>query len=200
LGGGTLSGNERNRLLLAKALAAPSNLLVLDEPTNDLDADTLDLLQEALSDYDGTVLLVSHDRDFLDRLVTSTIALEGDGTAMEYAGGYSDYVAQHGPREKPVVSPDRREKASPPRETAAPRRLGYKGERALAELPRKIEALQSEIAGLYQALADPDLYRCDAPSFAAKTARLAAAQGELEVAETEWLELEMLREELQCSG
>ncbi len=95
----TLSGGERNRLLLAKALAAPSNLLVLDEPTNDLDADTLDLLQEALSDYDGTVLLVSHDRDFLDRLVTSTIALEGDGTAIEYAGGYSDYVAQRGPRE-----------------------------------------------------------------------------------------------------
>ena len=89
----TLSGGERNRLLLAKALAAPSNMLVLDEPTNDLDADTLDLLQEALSDYDGTVLLVSHDRDFLDRLVTSTIALEGDGTAIEYAGGYSDYLA-----------------------------------------------------------------------------------------------------------
>src|SRR5258708_17433264 len=97
----TLSGGERNRLLLAKALAAPSNLLVLDEPTNDLDADTLDLLQEALSDYDGTVLLVSHDRDFLDRLVTSTIALEGDGTAIEYAGGYSDYLAQRGPHEKP---------------------------------------------------------------------------------------------------
>ncbi len=94
----TLSGGERNRLLLAKALAAPSNMLVLDEPTNDLDADTLDLLQEALSDYDGTVLLVSHDRDFLDRLVTSTIALEGDGTATEYAGGYSDYLAQRGPR------------------------------------------------------------------------------------------------------
>ncbi len=93
----TLSGGERNRLLLAKALAAPSNMIVLDEPTNDLDADTLDLLQEALDDYDGTVLLVSHDRDFLDRLVTSTIVLEGDGTATEYAGGYSDYVAQRGP-------------------------------------------------------------------------------------------------------
>ena len=111
----TLSGGERNRLLLAKALAAPSNLLVLDEPTNDLDADTLDLLQEALSDYDGTVLLVSHDRDFLDRLVTSTIALEGDGTAIEYAGGYSDYVTQRGPRETSDRGRAPRKEKAPPR-------------------------------------------------------------------------------------
>src|SRR5882672_624851 len=111
----TLSGGERNRLLLAKALAAPSNLLVLDEPTNDLDADTLDLLQEALAEFDGTVLLVSHDRDFLDRLVTSTIALEGDGTAIEYAGGYSDYLLQRGPREAPTpASAPRKEKALAP--------------------------------------------------------------------------------------
>jgi ABC transport system ATP-binding/permease protein len=191
----TLSGGERNRLLLAKALAAPSNLLVLDEPTNDLDADTLDLLQEALSDYDGTVLLVSHDRDFLDRLVTSTIALEGDGTAIEYAGGYRDYVAQRGPRETPTVPAARKEKVQP-REAAPLRRLGYKRERALAELPKRIEALQAEIASLHQALADPDLYRRDASSFAARTARLTTAQAELEAAETEWLELELLREEL----
>ncbi len=197
----TLSGGERNRLLLAKALAAPSNLLVLDEPTNDLDADTLDLLQEALSDYDGTVLLVSHDRDFLDRLVTSTIALEGDGTAIEYAGGYSDYLVQRGPRE-PAAAPTpaaRREKAATPaREPAAPKqRLGYKRERALAELPRKIEALQTEIAMLNEALADPQLYARDPKGFAGKTTRLGGAQAELDAAETEWLELEMLREELQ---
>ena len=150
----TLSGGERNRLLLAKALAAPSNLLVLDEPTNDLDADTLDLLQEALADYDGTVLLVSHDRDFLDRLVTSTIALEGDGTAIEYAGGYSDYVSQRGPREEPTgVTPSRAQgegRAAPARETKA--RLGYKRERALVELPKKIEALQAEMAAINEAL------------------------------------------------
>ena len=198
----TLSGGERNRLLLAKALAAPSNLLVLDEPTNDLDADTLDLLQEALSDYDGTVLLVSHDRDFLDRLVTSTIALEGDGTAIEYAGGYSDYVAQRGPREAPAATA-RRDKApvaaaSRPEAPAAPaRRLGYKRERALAELPRKIDALHAEISSLQQALGDTDLYRRDAASFAAKTSRFGAAQAELDAAETEWLELELLREELK---
>lgn len=192
----TLSGGERNRLLLAKALAAPSNMLVLDEPTNDLDADTLDLLQEALSDYDGTVLLVSHDRDFLDRLVTSTIALEGDGTATEYAGGYSDYLAQRGPREAPVAAPRREKATAPTRERAAPQRLGYKRERALAELPKKIEALQAEIGALHAALGDADLYSRDPKAFAAKTARVTAAQTELENAETEWLELEMLKDEL----
>jgi ABC transport system ATP-binding/permease protein len=191
----TLSGGERNRLLLAKALAAPSNMLVLDEPTNDLDADTLDLLQEALSDYDGTVLLVSHDRDFLDRLVTSTVALEGDGSAIEYAGGYSDYLLQRGPREKPAPA-ERRDKPAAPRERVQPARLGYKRERALAELPKKIEALHAEMAALNQALADPDLYRRNAADFQAKTRRLSAAQAELNAAETEWLELEMLKEEL----
>jgi ABC transport system ATP-binding/permease protein len=192
----TLSGGERNRLLLAKALAAPSNMLVLDEPTNDLDADTLDLLQDALGDYDGAVLLVSHDRDFLDRLVTSTIALEGDGSAIEYAGGYSDYLAQRGPRGAPAPAAVRKEKAIQVRESTPAMRLGYKRERALAELPKKIESLQAEIAALQAALADPDLYRRDATGFQAKTARLAAAQTELDSAETEWLELEMLREEL----
>ncbi|MBS0538546.1 MAG: ATP-binding cassette domain-containing protein [Proteobacteria bacterium] len=197
----TLSGGERNRLLLAKALAAPSNMIVLDEPTNDLDADTLDLLQEALDEYDGTVLLVSHDRDFLDRLVTSTIALEGDGTAIEYAGGYSDYVSQRGPREEPVgVTPSRaKEKPAAPREPAAPakQRLGYKRERALVELPKKIAALQAEMAAINALMADADFYSRDPKGFAAKSARLTAAQAEVDAAETEWLELEMLREELQ---
>ncbi len=195
----TLSGGERNRLLLAKALAAPSNMIVLDEPTNDLDSDTLDLLQEALDEYDGTVLLVSHDRDFLDRLVTSTIALEGDGTAIEYAGGYSDYVDQRGPRiEATGVTPSRAKKKAAARDAGGQgERLGYKRERALVELPKKIAALQTEMTALNVALDDPDLYRRDAKSFQAKTARLGAAQAELDAAETEWLELEMLKAELQ---
>ena len=196
----TLSGGERNRLLLAKALAAPSNMIVLDEPTNDLDADTLDLLQEALADYDGTVLLVSHDRDFLDRLVTSTIALEGDGTAIEYAGGYSDYVSQRGPRlEATGVTPSRvRQKAAAPRENGrVAKRLGYKRERALVELPKKIEALRAEMAALNAALVDPALYSRDPKGFAAKSARLGAAQAEIDAAESEWLDIEMLREELE---
>ena len=194
----TLSGGERNRLLLAKALAAPSNMIVLDEPTNDLDADTLDLLQEALDDYDGTVLLVSHDRDFLDRLVTSTIALEGDGTAIEYAGGYSDYVTQRGPRVEPTdVTPSRaRAKPAGPREASRSRRLGFKRERALVELPKKIATLQAEISTIHAALGDADLYSRDPKAFTAKTARLTAAQAEVEAAETEWLALEMMRENL----
>jgi len=195
----TLSGGECNRLLLAKALAQPSNLLVLDEPTNDLDADTLDLLQEAIADYDGTVLLVSHDRDFLDRVVTSTIVLEGDGGATEYAGGYSDYLVQRGSRDAEPEPAVRRDKPAPAqREPAVARqRLGYKRERALAELPIRIEGLTAEIATLQRDLADLGLYSRDAAGFTARGARLQAAQAELDAAETEWLELEMLREELR---
>lgn len=193
-----LSGGERNRLLLAKLFAQPSNLMVLDEPTNDLDMDTLDLLEEVLSDYDGTLLLVSHDRDFLDRLVTSTIAVEGDGDVSEYPGGYSDYLIQRKAEEpaeatkaaaKPVAAA-----------TAAPKtkkKLSFKENRELEELPGKMAALEKKIAQLNTKMADPAFYSKDPKGFAKASEDLSAAQGELSAAEERWLELEALREELE---
>jgi ATP-binding cassette subfamily F protein uup len=201
---GKLSGGERNRLLLAQALTVPSNLLVLDEPTNDLDMETLDLLQELLADYDGTVLLVSHDRDFLDRVVTSTIAMEGDGSAIEYAGGYTDYRLQRGERAeaKAASLPSRGSRAGEGARradggaTRVPTKLSYKQQRSLEELPKRIEALGREITALQRELADPTLFRRDGGRFAAAGARLATAQSELDAAEHEWLELELQREAL----
>ena len=192
-----LSGGEQCRLLLARALAKPSNLLILDEPTNDLDMETLDLLQEIVSDYDGTVLLVSHDRDFLDRIVTSVIALEGDGKAREYPGGYSDYFRQR--KEKAGASSPAKFSSSdaPKQERAkAQTKLSYKDQRALEELQSRMPELEKEIARLEAALADPDLYARDPEKFHRTTERHDALKAELEKAEERWLELEMKREEL----
>ena len=147
-----LSGGERNRLLLARQLARPCNLLVLDEPTNDLDMDTLDLLQEVLAEFAGTLLLVSHDRDFLDRLVTSVIAFEGGGRLQEYAGGYSDYLRQRPPPE-PVAAGREPLRRGPGR--AAPARLASRRQRELARVIAEIEALESEIAALERASPTP---------------------------------------------
>src|SRR6202034_504191 len=157
---GKLSGGERGRLMLARALARPSNLMVLDEPTNDLDIETLDILQELLGDYAGTILLVSHDRDFLDRVATSVIVGEGDGRWVEYAGGYSDMVAQRGyglagslpPLAEAAERPDRR----PPDRAAPKRKLGFNERRALETLPRRIEKLRADLAALERRLADAD--------------------------------------------
>ncbi len=193
----SLSGGERNRLLLAKLLAKPSNLLILDEPTNDLDMDTLDLLEEMLADYDGTLLLVSHDRDFLDRLVTSVIAVEGDGEVAEYVGGYSDYL-----RWRPVsdAEPAAPAKAAPAAARAqrpkSATKLSYKDQRELDELPARQEALHGEIARLESELADPALYGRDPGGFARRSARLEEARQALAAAEERWLELEMKKEEL----
>ncbi len=199
---GTLSGGERGRLMLAIALARPSNLLVLDEPTNDLDLETLDLLQEMLAEYAGTVLLVSHDRDFLDRVATATIAAEGDGRWTLYAGGYSDMLAQRPPPAAPQGAPSPR-RASPRRAPplAAPRpaagRLSFKDRHALQILPGQIDALAAEIARLQAELADPDLYARDAAQFAAAGTALARAEAALLATEERWLTLEMRREELE---
>ena len=196
-----LSGGERGRLMLARALARPSNLLVLDEPTNDLDLETLDLLQEMLADYSGTVLLVSHDRDFLDRVVTSTIAYERDGKWTMYAGGYSDMVAQRGAgvSAREVV---KAEKAKEPKKenaskAAAKPRLGFKEKHALETLPAKLEAMRGDITKLQAKLADNAFFARDPQGYGKAAQDLAAAQAALHKGEDEWLTLEMLREELE---
>jgi ATP-binding cassette subfamily F protein uup len=201
---GVLSGGERGRLTLARAFARPSNLLVLDEPTNDLDLETLDLLQELLAEYAGTVMLVSHDRDFLDRVVTSVIAGTGDGTWTEYAGGYTDMLAQGAPSGAPAVVAEASAKARPapsarparPAPGGGARRMSFKDRHALETLPAQIDALQADIARLAAILADPDLYARNPARFAAATKTLAAAQADLAAAEEQWLALEMQREEL----
>jgi ATP-binding cassette subfamily F protein uup len=197
-----LSGGERNRLLLARLFARPSNLMVLDEPTNDLDMDTLDLLEDVLGEYQGTLLLVSHDRDFLDRLVTSVIAVEGGGEVQEYAGGYSDYAVQRkgraeaAPAQAPSQAAAARAPAQPAAQARARRKLGFKEQRELDELPGRIDGLTAEIGALEARLADPGLYARDRAAFAAATERLGGARAELSAAEDRWLELEALREEM----
>jgi len=196
-----LSGGERARLLLAKVLAAPSNLLVLDEPTNDLDLETLDLLEEMIANYPGTVLVVSHDRDFLDRVVTSVLFAEGNGRFIEYAGGYSDMTAQRGEgvQAREVSKAPKAEKSGTrPRErNPSSQKMSFKDKHALETLPARMTALEKEIAVLHQTLADPDLYARDPKTFADASAKLENAQAELSASEERWLELEMLREELE---
>ena len=194
-----LSGGERARLLLAKIMAKPANLLVLDEPTNDLDVETLDLLQELVADFDGTVLLVSHDRDFIDRVATSVIAFEGGGRIVEYAGGYTDHLAQRrpaadAPAPPPKPAPAKAEAPKPGREK---RKLGFKEARRLEQLPGEIERFEREIAKLETLLSDPDLYSSQPEKFVKATAALEQRQEAKLAAEEEWLELEALRESLE---
>ena len=198
-----LSGGERGRLALARLLALPSNFLVLDEPTNDLDLETLDLLQEMLGDYPGTVVVVSHDRDFLDRVATSVIVAEGEGAWTEYAGGYSDMVAQRGygvtkPQlERPTAKAGRN---APMPSIAAPTtraKLSFKQKHALETLPKEIARLSAEIERLSAQLADPSFYARDPKAFAAASDKLDAAETAKTKAENDWLELELLREEIE---
>jgi ATP-binding cassette subfamily F protein uup len=199
---GKLSGGERGRLALARALALPSNFLVLDEPTNDLDLETLDLLQEMLGDYPGTVIVVSHDRDFLDRVATSVIVAEGGGVWTEYAGGYSDMVAQRGfgVTAPPVVMKTTRGKQAnlaPTTGTATKQKLSFKQKHALETLPKQMAKFRAEIETLNRKLADPNLYAKDPGAFTAASKSLSATEAALAKAENEWLELEMLREEVE---
>jgi ATP-binding cassette subfamily F protein uup len=198
---GKLSGGERGRLMLARALAHSSNLLVLDEPTNDLDIETLDLLQELLSDYPGTILLVSHDRDFLDSVVTSVIVAEGGGRWVEYAGGYSDMVAQRGyGLSGPVVAAPSRPDPAGRRETertAPKRKLAFHEKRALETLPARIRELSRELAELESRLGDPGLHERDAQGFRRTTELYASKRAERDRAEEDWLALEIMREEIE---
>jgi ABC transport system ATP-binding/permease protein len=187
-----LSGGERNRLLLARLFAQPSNLLVMDEPTNDLDVETLELLEELLGEYPGTLLLVSHDREFLDNVVTATLALEGGGQVREYIGGYSDWLRQ---RPADYLSPMREPIAEKPAPVSAPpaqpkRRLGHKQSRELEQLPARIEQLETQIAEHTAAMQTAEFYSRDAAAIVAANDALATIQRELEIAYARWQELE----------
>ncbi|MCE9506788.1 MAG: ATP-binding cassette domain-containing protein, partial [Alphaproteobacteria bacterium] len=192
----TLSGGQKNRLMLAKVLADPKSFLILDEPTNDLDMDTLDMLEEIISEYKGTLIVVSHDRDFLDQTVTKILAFEGNGVVEGYIGGYTDYLEaqKEKRRPKPVEKPPVVKEAPAP--VAAPkvyRKLTYKLQYELERLPRLIQRLEKEIADLEEILADSDLYAKDKNAFHHASHRLGYARDELHEAESRWLELEDLR-------
>ncbi|MFZ1724742.1 MAG: ATP-binding cassette domain-containing protein [Dokdonella sp.] len=186
-----LSGGERNRLLLARLFAKPSNFLVMDEPTNDLDVETLELLEELLVDYAGTLLLVSHDREFLDNVVTSTLALEGEGRVGEYVGGYAEWLRQ---RPQAMAMRPRNDAASAKVEPLAPvkarRKLAYKEMRELERLPGVIETLENRIAGMTATMAEPAFFKQSADAIVSANEAMAKTQAELDVAYTRWQELE----------
>jgi ATP-binding cassette subfamily F protein uup len=190
----SLSGGERNRLLLAKLFTKPSNLLVMDEPTNDLDVETLDLLEELLLEYPGTLLLVSHDRAFLNNVVTSTIAFEGDGRLNEYVGGYDDWLRQRrqeterAAAEKPKLAPAVQKEEN--RAAARRSKLSYKDQRELEALPKRIEELEAEVETLHATMGDPAFYQQEAAAIAKTRERLEAVEQELAAAYVRWEELE----------
>ncbi|MEM6973983.1 MAG: ABC-F family ATP-binding cassette domain-containing protein [Pseudomonadota bacterium] len=199
-----LSGGEKARLLMARLMMRPANLLVLDEPTNDLDVETLDLLQELIGEFEGTVILVSHDRDFIDRVATVTVAMEGDGHATVYAGGWSDYRAQvagaggrsFADAQPSPPEPPRRKAPGRDKQTARADKLSFKEEHRLASLPAQIERLEAEIAKLAELLGDPDLYEREPVKFRKASEMLEDRQARLAAAEEEWLALEEKREAL----
>jgi len=190
-----LSGGERNRLLLAKLFTRPSNVLVMDEPTNDLDSETLDLLEDLLLEYSGTLLLVSHDRDFLNNVVTSTLSIDQDGRVREYVGGYDDWLRQAGASTtaQPAVPSQPREKRR--QRTEKPRKLTFKEQRELEALPDTIAAMEQEVEEIHGNLADPEFYRTAGDEVARLAARLKELEMELEAAYLRWEELETLRDQ-----
>jgi ATP-binding cassette subfamily F protein uup len=188
-----LSGGERNRLLLARLFTKPSNVLVMDEPTNDLDLETLELLEDLLIDYPGTLLLVSHDREFVNNVVTSTMVLEGEGRVKEYAGGYDDWLRQRPAEPPPAVEPAAKPKAAKPVKER-PRRLSYKEQRELESLPERIETFEAELGELHQAMADPAFYRQEQAQIVEASTRAQAIEAEIAQAYRRWDELESVGE------
>lgn len=191
-----LSGGERNRLLLARLFAQPANLLVLDEPTNDLDVETLELLEGLLAEYTGTVLLVSHDREFINNVVTGTLVLDGSGLVRAYAGGYDDYLAQSGAQDgsaaserKPSKKPDARSNRD---RSDAPKKLTYKERLELDQLPARIEALEAEQAEVFELLSDPALYQNDAGTVSGVKARATELESKLAALYARWEHLESI--------
>ena len=194
-----LSGGEQNRVLLAQLFAKPANLLVLDEPTNDLDLETLELLEELLTEYSGTVLLVSHDRTFLDNVVTSTLVFEGDGRVQEYVGGYSDWLRTR-PSDTSAPVPTEREAKAPAKNGSKPTKLGFKAKRELEQLPERIEALEAEHRELVSRMSEPSFYEGSADDQAQVHGRVTELTAELEAAYERWTELETLRESMGSSS
>ncbi|MGB2021351.1 MAG: ABC-F family ATP-binding cassette domain-containing protein [Candidatus Puniceispirillaceae bacterium] len=203
---GTLSGGEQNRLLLARIFSQPHNFLVLDEPTNDLDMETIDLLQEVIADYDGTVLIVSHDRDFLDRTVTGLLAFEEDGKIIPHAGGYSDYLARRRQTGDKQTAKDGKGKSGKPkqdktdksRDRAVKDRLSYKQVYLLEQLPKEIDALRGRIETGEARLADMDFFQSDPAGYEKLAKQVAADKTDIAEKEESWLELEILREQIQA--
>jgi len=187
-----LSGGERNRLLLARLFAKPSNVLVMDEPTNDLDLETLELLEDLLSEYPGTLLLVSHDREFLNNVVTSTLVLEGDGRVQEYAGGYDDWLRQRPAAPPPPARPAAARPQARPSPRQRPRRLTYNEQRELQALPERIEALEAALAELHRVTADPAFYRKTPAEIVSVKSRLQSLQNDVAGAYRRWEELEAI--------
>jgi ATP-binding cassette subfamily F protein uup len=188
-----LSGGERNRLLLAKLFAKPANLLVLDEPTNDLDLETIELLEQLLVAFEGTILMVSHDRAFLDNVVTSTLVFEGAGRISEYVGGYEDWQRQRDTDHARKPEDSRERSARPtPRADRRPRKLAYHESRELAQLPELIERLEREQASLYEKMADPHFYRSDGQTLSVARARLGEVEDALAEAYGRWEQLDAI--------
>jgi ATP-binding cassette subfamily F protein uup len=188
-----LSGGERNRLLLAKLFTKPANVLVLDEPTNDLDLETLELLEELLLEFDGTLLLVSHDRAFLDNVVTSTLVFEGEGRVNAYVGGYQDWLRQRAearPAAKPRSEPRAESRVAPAAEAVRPKKLSYKDQRELETLPARIESLENELGEIQASLGNPDLYRESPGKVTELNARMQQVEAELGQAYARWEALE----------